>query len=60
MSPYRLEVTCDEDGSVTIKTDAYTAATLGGRDGFRDTAAIQGQLVEAIADAWYAADCPRW
>jgi hypothetical protein len=55
---HRLEVTCDDDGCITIVADAETAATLAGREGFRDIAPTQQLLADCIAEAWYAADCP--
>lgn len=59
MSPQELTVRCQPNGRLVITADPYTAATLAGRDGFRNTAALRAQLEDAIRDAWYVADCPK-
>lgn len=56
--PARLEAVCNPDGSVTLTVDSVTAARLGGRHLFGHVRSTQKRLQTAIADAWYAADCP--
>jgi hypothetical protein len=54
-----LSVACNADGTLTIHADATTAALLAGRRDLGDVETTQAQLRDLIADAWYAADCPR-
>ena len=56
--PGDLDVTCAPTGRVIISASPDDAATLAGRDGFGDREALQDELRERIARAWYAAGCP--
>jgi len=53
-----LDVAVTELGNVRILCDPHTAATLAGREGFRDLADTWKTLEDKIADAWYTTDCP--
>lgn len=54
----RLDVICNSDGTLSITADAVTLARLGGRRNFGSAAPVQELLLDRIAEAWYAADCP--
>ena len=54
----KLEVTVSPDGEVTITADPLTAKRLTGRARHGGVAATRAALEEAIAVAWYEADCP--
>ena len=54
-----LDVQVVDNGVVVIRADSYTAARLAGRNIFGAISETQKELEERIADAWYAADCPR-
>lgn len=53
-----MDVTCKDNGHLVIEAHPNEAACLAGRDGFADRPALQAELEDKIADAWYAADCP--
>lgn len=55
----RLDVTCNPDGSITVTADSETMARIGGREVFGDPRPSRALLIDRIADAWYAAGCPR-
>ena len=54
-----MNVTCNPDGSLVISASADEAASLAGRENFGGVATAQADLKEKVADAWYAAGCPR-
>jgi hypothetical protein len=54
-----LDVSCEEDGSLTVRLDPVTAARLAGRGQFGSVSEAQVDLEERIANAWYAAGCPK-
>jgi hypothetical protein len=53
-----MSVTVAADGSVTIHATGQDAALLAGRTQFGDLSALQAELRDLIADAWYDAGCP--
>jgi hypothetical protein len=54
-----LDVECGEDGMLTVTADPTTLARLGGRENFGPVGPVQAMLRDKIADAWYAAGCPK-
>lgn len=52
------DVTIDVDGTITINCAPEYAARLAGRTHFGSVDLAQAELADAIAEAWYAADCP--
>jgi hypothetical protein len=55
----RLDVVCNSDGTLTVIADPRTLARLGGRSIFGAAKPVRRLLLERIAEAWYAADCPQ-
>lgn len=56
----KLEVTVTATGEVRIVADPVTACRLTGRSIYGKVPEAQSALEEAIAVAWYLADCPRY
>lgn len=55
----QLDVALNGDGTLTVTADPQTLARIGGRSIFGAPKPVRRLLLDRVAEAWYAADCPQ-